>query len=85
MLGICFQAVEYRTGRHGGRIDSLGLDENGTPVIVEYERTLDEAVVVRRLSYLCRLQDHPYEFEEMVKARFDAEAAGEIDRSARAS
>jgi RecB family endonuclease NucS len=36
MLGIRFLATEYRTGRHRGRIDSLGLDENGTPVIVEF-------------------------------------------------
>ncbi|BDH11474.1 hypothetical protein HOK021_26530 [Streptomyces hygroscopicus] len=35
MLGIRFLASEYATGRHRGRIDSLGLDENGTPVIVE--------------------------------------------------
>jgi RecB family endonuclease NucS len=33
MLGIRFLATEYRTGRHRGRIDSLGLDESGTPVI----------------------------------------------------
>ncbi|GFE17970.1 hypothetical protein Sgleb_60170 [Streptomyces glebosus] len=36
MLGIRFLATEYATGRHRGRIDSLGLDENGTPVIVEF-------------------------------------------------
>lgn len=29
MLGIRFLAGEYRTGHHGGRIDSLGLDEKG--------------------------------------------------------
>ncbi|MBW5480814.1 DUF91 domain-containing protein [Streptomyces bambusae] len=37
MLGVRFLATEYSTGPvHGGRIDSLGLDENGAPVIVEF-------------------------------------------------
>ncbi|MDQ0933348.1 hypothetical protein [Streptomyces turgidiscabies] len=37
MLGIRFLASEHGTGsRHRGRIDSLGLDENGNPVIVEF-------------------------------------------------
>ncbi|MCQ9179838.1 DUF91 domain-containing protein [Streptomyces sp. IBSBF 2953] len=37
MLGVRFLASEYSTGPvHGGRIDSLGLDENGAPVIVEF-------------------------------------------------
>ncbi|MEV1026674.1 transporter [Streptomyces sp. NPDC050264] len=79
MLGIRFLATEYRTGRHGGRIDSLGLDENGAPVIVEYKRTRDEAVVVQGLSYLCWLQDHHHEFESLVHARLGEKAAEEID------
>ncbi|MBZ3915319.1 hypothetical protein J8M50_33590 [Streptomyces acidiscabies] len=36
MLGVRFLASEYRTGWHGGRVDSLGLDENGAPVVVEF-------------------------------------------------
>jgi len=37
LLGVRFLASEYSTGPvHGGRIDSLGLDENGSPVIVEF-------------------------------------------------
>lgn len=37
MLGVRLLATEYSTGPvHGGRIDSLGLDENGAPVVVEY-------------------------------------------------
>jgi len=38
-LGIRFLASEHDTGKtHKGRIDSLGLDENGCPVIIEYKR-----------------------------------------------
>lgn len=37
LLGVRFLASEYSTGPvHGGRIDSLGIDENGAPVIVEF-------------------------------------------------
>lgn len=37
MLGVRFLASEYVIGcTDGGRIDSLGLDENGAPVIVEF-------------------------------------------------
>ena len=38
-LGVRFLATEFSTGaKYRGRIDSLGLDENGCPVIVEYKR-----------------------------------------------
>ncbi|WP_216636601.1 hypothetical protein [Endozoicomonas ascidiicola] len=38
-LGIRFMETEYTTGKsHKGRIDTLGLDENHCPVIVEYKR-----------------------------------------------
>ncbi len=37
MLGVRFLASEYVIDCvDGGRIDSLGLDENGAPVIVEF-------------------------------------------------
>ncbi|CAM5642563.1 Transporter OS=Streptomyces pilosus OX=28893 GN=GCM10010280_11750 PE=4 SV=1 [Streptomyces pilosus] len=38
LLDVRFLATEYSTGPvHGGWIDLLGLDENGSPVIVEYK------------------------------------------------
>ncbi len=38
-LHIRFLASEYVTGKtHGGRIDTLGLDENSCPTIIEYKR-----------------------------------------------
>lgn len=37
-FGIRFLASEYSTGnKHRGRIDSLGIDENNCPVIIEYK------------------------------------------------
>ncbi|MDJ1132015.1 DUF5655 domain-containing protein [Streptomyces iconiensis] len=82
MLGIRFLASEYRTGRrHRGRVDSLGLDESGTPVIVEYKRSRDQNVINQALSYLVWLRDHHHEFERLVADRLGAEAAGAVDWS----
>ena len=46
LLGVRFLGSEYSTGRkHGGRIDTLGIDENGSPVIIEYKRATNENVI----------------------------------------
>jgi predicted transport protein len=81
MLGIRFLVTEYRTGRHRGRIDSLGLDESGTPVIVEYKRSRDQNVINQALSYLSWLHDHHHEFGSLVRDKFGSKAAEEIDWS----
>lgn len=45
-LGVKFLASEYSTGKsHGGRIDTLGIDENNAPVIIEYKRSINENVI----------------------------------------
>ncbi len=50
-LGVRFLASEYATGKtHKGRIDSLGLDENGCPVIIEYKRHSNETSSTRGCS-----------------------------------
>ncbi|MCC6284456.1 MAG: hypothetical protein IT439_04005 [Phycisphaerales bacterium] len=37
LLGVRFLASEYTTGKaHAGRIDTLGLDGDQCPVIIEY-------------------------------------------------
>ena len=52
-LGIRLVAGEYSTGKnHHGRIDTLGLDENGCPVILEYKRHTNENVINQGLYYL---------------------------------
>lgn len=52
MLGVRFLATEYTTGKtHAGRIDTLGIDENSCPVIIEYKRSLNENVINQGLFY----------------------------------
>lgn len=81
-LGIKFLASEYTTGkRHGGRIDTLGLDENHSPVIIEYKRSMNENVINQGLYYLDWLLDHKAEFELMTLRKFDQSIADNIDWS----
>ncbi|MEU5085032.1 MULTISPECIES: DUF5655 domain-containing protein [Streptomyces] len=79
LLGVRFLASEYSTGPvHGGRIDSLGLDENGSPVVVEYKRGVDAGVINQGLFYLSWLVDHRAEFERLVRDRLGAPAAAQV-------
>ncbi|KUJ68678.1 transporter [Streptomyces albus subsp. albus] len=79
LLGVRFLASEYSTGPvHGGRIDSLGLDENGSPVIVEYKRGVDAGVINQGLFYLSWLVDHRAEFEHLVRDRLGVTAASQV-------
>ncbi|WP_326613357.1 DUF5655 domain-containing protein [Streptomyces scopuliridis] len=79
LLGVRFLASEYGTGPvHGGRIDSLGLDENGSPVIVEYKRGVDAGVINQGLFSLSWLVDHRREFEHLVRDRLGASAASRV-------
>lgn len=80
ILGITILASEYPTGKlHRGRIDSLGLDENRCPVILEYKRTSNENVINQGLFYLNWLLDHKAEFEALVRGRMGDEAARGIE------
>lgn len=82
LFGVRFVASEYSTGKkHGGRIDSLGIDENGSPVIFEYKRSINENVINQGLFYLDWLLDHRAEFELLVMKTLDAQTAGQIDWS----
>lgn len=81
-FGISFLASEYSTGKnHGGRIDSLGLDENHCPVILEYKRSVDENVISQGLFYLDWLMDHKAEFKFLVMDKLGKQAADKIDWS----
>lgn len=81
-LGVRFLATEYSTGpKHGGRVDTLGIDENGCPVIIEYKRTLNENVINQGLYYLDWLLDHKAEFELLVLKQLGKEKAEDIEWS----
>jgi predicted transport protein len=82
MLGVRFLGSEYATGKtHAGRIDTLGIDENFCPVIIEYKRALNENVINQGLFYLDWLLDHKAEFKLLVIDRYGRKEADEIDWS----
>lgn len=81
LLGVRFLASEFVTS-HGGRMDTLGIDENGYPVIIEYKRDRSENVINQGLFYLDWLMDHRGDFELLVRDRFGKAAADAIEWSA---
>jgi predicted transport protein len=68
ILGIRFLASEFTTS-HGGRIDTLGLDEDGSPVIIEYKESEKDNVINQGLFYLDWLVDHQGDFEILVQKK----------------
>ena len=70
LFGVRFVASEFATGqKHRGRIDTLGLDQDGSPVIIEYKLTSNDNVINQGLFYLDWLMDHRGDFEIAARNR----------------
>lgn len=65
VLELRFLATEYVT-TFGGRIDTLGVDSAGAPVIIEYKRNKNDNVINQALSYLKWLKAQKMEFFQML-------------------
>jgi predicted transport protein len=68
LLGVWFLETEYATTT-GGRIDTLGVDKNGSPVIIEYKKGQNDNVINQALSYRKWLAEQKSEFFEMLVMR----------------
>ncbi len=68
LLGVYFLASEYSTS-FGGRMDTLGIDDEGNPCIIEYKKGQNENVINQGLSYLRWLLDHKDSFEKLCIAK----------------
>jgi predicted transport protein len=66
ILNIIVLSSEYSTS-FGGRIDTLGIDKNGSPVIIEYKKGQNDNVINQGLSYLHWLLDHKADFVALLK------------------
>ncbi len=63
LLGVRFIGSEFTTGdRQRGRIDSLGVDQDGYPTIIEYKKSSKENIINQGLFYLDWLVDHKGDF-----------------------
>ena len=52
LLGVRFIAREFATGeKQRGRIDTLGIDEDDTPTIIEYKKSINDNVINQGLFY----------------------------------
>jgi len=78
-FGITFLKSEYAITN--GRIDSIGIDENNCPVIIEYKRSVSENVINQGLFYLDWLLDHKADFKLLVIEALGMDKANEIDWS----
>jgi predicted transport protein len=75
LFGVRFVATEFGTGqKHRGRIDTLGLDQDGSPTIIEYKLTSNDNVINQGLFYLDWLMDHRGDFELAARSRL-----GDVD------
>jgi len=80
LLGIRFLATEYPTTKsHSGRIDTLGIDDSGSPVIIEYKRAVNENVINQGLFYLNWLMDHRADFKLLVIETLGPDVAATIE------
>ena len=78
-FGVRFLKSEYAITN--GRMDSIGIDENNSPVIFEYKRSQNENVINQGLFYLDWLLDHKADFKLLVIEKLGMEVANSIDWS----
>lgn len=80
LLGVRFLKTEHSTGNtHKGRIDSLGLDENNCPVIIEYKRDQSSTVINQGLFYLDWLRKNTADFKWLVMEKLGKDIADNIE------
>ncbi len=54
---------------HGGKMDTLAIDGNNRPVIIEYKADKSSTVLLQGLFYMDWLVDNKAEFEKLVKLK----------------
>ncbi|MDI6827457.1 MAG: DUF5655 domain-containing protein [Armatimonadota bacterium] len=80
LLGVQFVASEFPTS-NSGRIDTLGIDENGFPVIIEYKLDKNRTVINQGMFYMAWLRSHSAEFWKLVFEKLGKEVADSIDNT----
>lgn len=80
LLGVRFVASEFSTSQ-GGRIDTLGIDENGFPVVIEYKLDKNRTVINQGMSYMAWLRSHKEAFWKVVFEKLGKDVADSIDHS----
>lgn len=68
-LNLHFLATEYQL-TNMLRVDTIGIDRNRFPCIIEYKKTYAPGILSQGLSYLSWLLDHKETFEKEVAKKF---------------
>jgi predicted transport protein len=75
-LGTIFEMIfietEFSTN-HGGRIDTLAIDNDKRPVIIEYKADKSSTVLLQGLYYMDWLVENKAEFEKVVRNKLHNE------------
>ena len=68
-FGVTFLKTEFPagSGKNSGRIDTLGINDAGNPVIIEYKRRYSETVINQAVGYWNWLTEHKGNFELLVR------------------
>lgn len=77
-LDARFVASEFTVtvdGVQGGRIDTLALDNENTPVIIEYKKSQSESVINQALFYLEWLVNHKGDYEIAVQKKINKDVS----------
>jgi predicted transport protein len=80
LLGVRFVGSEFVAGP-GNRIDTLGLDENNFPVVIEYKLDKNRTVINQGVAYLVWIKNHQAEFWKAVLNKLGKDVADAIDFS----
>jgi len=80
LLGVRFVASEFVAGA-GNRIDTLGIDENGFPVVIEYKLEKHKTVINQGVAYLVWLRNHQDAYWKAVFNKLGQAVADSIDFS----
>lgn len=78
-FGIRFLKSEWKIKE--GRMDSVGIDENNSPVIFEYKRSSNDSIISQGLFYLDWLLDHKADYQLLVTEKLGSDAGNNIDWS----
>ncbi|MCY4022563.1 MAG: DUF5655 domain-containing protein [Anaerolineaceae bacterium] len=80
LFGIEFLDTEHSTGPHDKqRIDSLGIDARGRPVVIEYKLRSDKNIINQGLGYLDWLEKHPEAIELLALKKLGPDKAQRVD------
>ena len=71
LFQVKFIESEFKFGdEYSGRMDSIGIDYDGNPVIIEYKLDKNSSIISQCLFYMDWLVNHKGDFEIAVRNKF---------------